>query len=178
MSASDKPLCCQHSEILVGRSGKVSFGFGCVIHPRAKIIVEGDCSVIFGEYNIIEENVTIKATPRYSALLNNEETVTVYIGNYNYFKVGAYLENTTVENFNEFDYACHLQDSYVTSKSFICAGVTLPKGTTVKPNLIILDNNQIVNNSNFNEIEFTKKIKELHKVLVNLLPKGNKILPI
>ena len=178
MAASDNTLCCQHSEILVGRSGKVSFGFGCVIHPRAKIIVEGDCSVIFGEYNIIEENVTIKATPRYSALLNNEETVTVYIGNYNYFKVGAYLENTTVENFNEFDYACHLQDSYVESKSIISAGVTLPKGTTVKPNSIMLDNNQIVNNSNFNEIEFTKKIKELHKVLVSLLPKGNKILPI
>ena len=171
MSASDKPLCCQHSEIMVGRSGKVSFGFGCVIHPKAKIIVEGDCSIIFGEYNIIEENVTIKATPRYSA-------VTVYIGNYNYFKVGAYLENTTVENFNEFDYSCHLQDSYVESKSIISAGVALPKGTTVKPNSIMLDNNQIVNNSNFNEIEFTKKIKELHKVLVNLLPKGNKILPI
>ena len=33
---SDKPLCCQHSEILVGKSGKVSFGFGCVIHPKAK----------------------------------------------------------------------------------------------------------------------------------------------
>ena len=59
---SDKPLCCQHSEILVGKSGKVSFGFGCVIHPKAKIIVEGDYSIIFGEYNIIEENVTIKAT--------------------------------------------------------------------------------------------------------------------
>ena len=42
----------------------------------------------------------------------------------------------------------------------------------------MLDNNQIVNNSNFNEIEFTKTIKELHKVLVNLLPKGNKIMPI
>ena len=90
-----------------------------MIHPKAKIIVEGDCSIIFGEYNIIEENVTIKATPRYSALLNNEETVTVYIGNYNYFKVGAYLENTTVENFNEFDYKCHLQDLYVESKSVI-----------------------------------------------------------
>lgn len=113
---SNKPLCCQHSEIMVGKSGKVSFGLGCVIHPKAKIIVEGDCSIIFREYNIIEENVTIKATPRFSALLNNEETVTVYIGNYNYFKVGAYLENTTVENFNEFDYKCHLQDSYVESK--------------------------------------------------------------
>ena len=102
----------------------------------------------------------------------------MYIGNYNYFKVGAYLENTTVDNFNEFDYKCHLQDSYVESKSIINAGVNLPKGTAVKPNSIMLDNNQIVNNSNFNEIEFTKKIKELHKVLVNLLPKGNKIMPI
>ena len=149
-----------------------------MIHPKAKIIVEGDYSIIFGEYNIIEENVTIKATPRYSALLNNEETVTVYIGNYNYFKEGAYLENTTVENFNEFDYKCHLQDLYVESKSVINPGVFLAKGTNVKPNSIMLDNNQIVNNSHFNEIEFTKTIKELHKVLVNLLPKGNKIMPI
>ena len=149
-----------------------------MIHPKAKIIVEGDCSIIFGEYNIIEENVTIKVTPRYSALLNNEETVTVYIGNYNYFKVGTYLENTTVENFNEFDYKCHLQDLYVESKSVINQGVFLAKGTSVKPNSIMLDNKQIVNNSNFNEIEFTKKIKELHKVRVNLLPKGNKIMPI
>ena len=73
MSATDKPLCCQNAEILVEKNGKVSFGFGCVIHPKAKIIVEGDCSIIFGEYNIIEENVVIKATPRFSALLNNEE---------------------------------------------------------------------------------------------------------
>lgn len=102
----------------------------------------------------------------------------MYIGNYNYFKEGAYLENTTVENFNEFDYKCHLQDLYVESKSVINPGVFLAKGTNVNSNSIMLDNNQIVNNSNFNEIEFTKKIKELHKVLVNLLPKGNKIMPI
>ena len=34
---------------------------------------------------------------------------------------------------------------------------------------------QVVVNSNFNEAEFTKMIKELHKLLMNLLPKGNKI---
>lgn len=174
MSATDKPLCCQNAEILVEKNGKVSFGFGCVIHPKAKIIVEGDCSIIFGEYNIIEENVVIKATPRFSALLNNEETITVYIGNYNHFKVGSYLENTSVENFNIFDYKCHLEDSYVESKSVITAGVTLPKRTTVKPGSIMLDH-QVVVNSNFNEGEFTKMIKELHKLLMNLLPKGNKI---
>ena len=168
----DPPLCCKHADILTTQ-GKVSFGHGCVVHPKAKIIIEGDCSIVLGEYNIIEENVTIKATPKYNPVLNANETITVYIGCYNHFKVGCYLENTSVENCNVFDYKCRLEDSYVESKSIIRAGISVPKRTTVKPNSLFLENNIIVTNSIFNENDFIAAIKELYKLLAVLLPKQN-----
>ena len=35
-----------------------------MIHPFSKIITEGGSSIIFGDYNIIEEGVLIKACPK------------------------------------------------------------------------------------------------------------------
>ncbi len=166
----DPTICCKTAEI---SKGQITVGHGCVIHPRAKIMIEGECSIIFGDYNIIEENVVIKATPKFNQLLNNNETVTVYIGCYNHFKVGSYLENTSVENYNVFDYNCRLEDSYVESKSIITPCLVIPKRTTVKSNQIVLDNQIMITNSNFEESEFIKYIKELYKVLAILLPKHN-----
>jgi hypothetical protein len=168
----DPPLCCKSAEIIT-TEGKVSFGHGCVVHPKAKIIIEGDCSIIFGEYNIIEENVTIKATPKFNSILNTNETVTVYIGCYNHFKVGCYLENTSVENFNVFDYKCKLEDSYVESKSIITTGVAVPNRTTIKANSILLDKQIVVTNANFNENDTIAIIKEFYKLLSVYLPKNN-----
>jgi acetyltransferase-like isoleucine patch superfamily enzyme len=172
-TSQDPPLCCKTADIIIRNEGKISFGHGCIVHPRAKIIAEGDCSIIFGEYNIVEENVIIKATPRFNPLLNNDETLTVYIGCYNHFKVGCLIENTSVENYNILDYKCRGEDAYIESKSIITPGVVIPKRTTVKSGSILLDNGIIVSNSNFNEFEFTRYIKELYKVLANLLPKQN-----
>jgi len=174
MSTPDPPLCCKLADILVSE-GKIIFGHGCIVHPKAKIIIEGDCSIIFGEYNIIEENVIIKATPKYNPLLNNNETCTVYIGCYNHFKVGCYLENTSVENCNVFDYKSSLVDSYVESRSIITPGIAIPKRTTVKSNSIVLDNQIIVMNSNYDETEYIKSIKEMYKLLAFLLPKQNQM---
>jgi carbonic anhydrase/acetyltransferase-like protein (isoleucine patch superfamily) len=174
MSTTEQPLFFQYATIQSQNKGKISFGPGCIVHPYAKIIVEGDCSIVFGEYNIIEENVIIKSAPRYSALLNNEETITVYIGNYNHFKVGAYLENTSVENFCTFDYGCHLEDSYIESKSIISAGVTLPKRETVKQLSIVFDHQSPLTNSLFNEEKFKSMITDLQKLLAKLLPKNNR----
>ena len=115
---TDRPLCCKEAIISVPTEtkGRISFGYGCVIHPKARIIIEGDCSVIFGEYNIIEENVTIKAKPKFNSVIGADEMMEVYIGNYNHFKVGCYLENTLVNDYNIFDYNCHLEDTYVDGK--------------------------------------------------------------
>lgn len=169
----DPPLCCKTADIIIRNEGKISFGHGCIVHPRAKIIAEGDCSIIFGEYNIIEENVVIKAAPRFNPLLNITETTTVYIGCYNHFKIGAVIENTSVENYNVIDYRSKSEDAYIESKCIITPGIIVPKRTTVKSGSILLDNQIIVTNGNFIEEEFIKYIKELYKILAILLPKQN-----
>lgn len=174
-SNPDPPICCQNADILIKNDGKISFGHGCIIHPKAKIVIEGDCSIIFGEYNIIEENVVIKATPRFSTLLNNTENVTVYIGCYNHFKIGSYVENTSVENYVVFDYKSHVEDSYIESKCIITPRITLPKKSSIKAGSIVLANQIIVQNSNFNENEFIHMMKEMYRKLSILLPKSNKM---
>jgi NDP-sugar pyrophosphorylase family protein len=167
---ADPPLCCKSADIIL-KDGKVTFGLGCIVHPKAKIITEGDCSIIFGEYNIIEENVVIKATPKFNPLLNNNETITMYIGSYNHFKVGAYIENTIIENYNVLDYRCRVEDSYIESKNIINPGIVIPKGTSVKTGSIVLDNQLVVPNNSFNESEFITLIKEMYKILAIMLPK-------
>jgi carbonic anhydrase/acetyltransferase-like protein (isoleucine patch superfamily) len=168
---SDPPLCCKTADIIL-KDGKVSFGLGCIVHPKAKIITEGDCSIIFGEYNIIEENVVIKASPKFNPLLNQNETITMYIGNYNHFKVGCFVENTSIENYNVLDYRCKMENSYIGSKNIINPAICLPKGTGVKHS-IVLDNQLVVPNNNFNENEFITLMKGMYKTLANLLPKQN-----
>jgi len=173
--STDQPLCCKTADIIIKPDSKVSFGHGCIVHPKAKIIAEGGCSIIFGEYNIIEENVVIKATPKFDSSLNNNVTITVFIGCYNHFKVGSHIENTSVENYNLFEYKCKLEDSYVESKCIITAGIQLPKRATVKSLSIIFDKQIRIENSLFNENDFIKYIKELYKILAVLLPKQNQM---
>jgi carbonic anhydrase/acetyltransferase-like protein (isoleucine patch superfamily) len=169
---SDPPLCCKTADIIL-KDGKVSFGHGCIVHPKAKIITDGDCSIIFGEYNIVEENVVIKATPKYNQLLNNKETITMYIGCYNHFKVGCYIENTSIENYNLLDYKCRVEDAYIESKNIINPGIVIPKGSAIKNGSIVLDNQLVMPNQSFNENEFLTNIKEMYKLLAILLPKHN-----
>ena len=173
--STDQPLCCKTADIIIKPESKVSFGYGCIVHPKAKIIAEGGCNIIFGEYNIIEENVIIKATPKFDASLNNNVTITVFIGTYNHFKVGCHIENTSVESYNLFEYKCKLEDSYVENKCIITAGIQLPKRATVKNLSIIFDKQIRIENSNFNEPDFIKYIKELYKILAILLPKQNQM---
>jgi carbonic anhydrase/acetyltransferase-like protein (isoleucine patch superfamily) len=172
MNSQDPPLCCKTADIIL-KDGKVSFGHGCIVHPKAKIITEGDCSIIFGEYNIIEENVVIKATPKFNPLMNNNETITMYIGCYNHFKVGSYVENTNIQNSNLLDFRCRVVDVYIESRNIINPGVVMPKGSGLKSGSIVLDNNLVVPNQSFSEDEFKNNIVEMYRVLAVLLPKQN-----
>lgn len=169
MSSSNPPIITKDADIIMRNEGKISFGLGCVVHPKAKIIAENSCNIVFGEFNIIEENVVIKATPRFNPLLNNNETITVYIGSFNHFKVGAYLENTSVENFNVIDFKVNAENCYIESRSIITPFVVLPEKSTVKSGSIVLNKQVSVANTTFNEEDFTKTIKELYKTLASLL---------
>ena len=172
MNNQDPPICSMDAQVLIKNKGKISFGYGCIIHPKAKIIAEGDCSIIIGEYNIIEENVIIRAIPKFNPQINLNETITVFIGNYNIFKVGVELENTNIQNHNLFDFRCKLDECYVESKSIITPGVKIPKRTMIKSGSIVLDNQIIVTNNNFNETENVLKVKEMYNLLSVLLSKS------
>ena len=65
--------------------GDVKFGFGCMIHPYSKIIAEEGSKIVFGDYNIIEEGVIIKACKKINSKTKIEEPCEINIGNYNHW---------------------------------------------------------------------------------------------
>ena len=102
--ASPETKICKGALVKGLQEGNIKFGFGCMVHPYANIITEGGSSIIFGDYNIIEEGVMIKACPKVNGKTGKEEPTQMFIGNYNHFKVGAHVENTSVQDFNVIDY--------------------------------------------------------------------------
>jgi carbonic anhydrase/acetyltransferase-like protein (isoleucine patch superfamily) len=169
------PVICKEAEIIMKGDGNVSFGNGCVIHPRASIIAEEGCNIIFGEFNIVEENVVIKASPKFNSMLNNKSPTTVYIGSYNHFKVGVRLENTSVENYNIIEYRVEADDCQIESKTIITPMIKLPKRASIKTASVVLDNKIIVTNTSFKENDFKKYITEIYNSLASLLPKAHKL---
>jgi carbonic anhydrase/acetyltransferase-like protein (isoleucine patch superfamily) len=168
------PIICRDAEIIMRNNGNVSFGNGCIVHPKASIIAEDGCNLIFGEYNIIEEHVKIKACPKVNS--NNVLTpTTIYIGNYNHFKVGCILENTHVENFNIIDMRSEANDCMIESKVIITPLVKLPKRSSIKSSSIVLENKLIIYNNNFKEVEFKKYILDLYQLLSQILPQSHSL---
>ncbi|CAB4486360.1 uncharacterized protein OCT59_022468 [Rhizophagus irregularis] len=78
-------VVCKDIEI----RGEIQIGAGTILHPQCKILaLKGP--IIFGQNNIVEENVTI---------INNSQTA-LTIGNENVFEVGCYVEGTKIGNRN------------------------------------------------------------------------------
>jgi len=163
------------AQIVRGGNGNIFIDQGCIIHPKAKIIAEGDCSIFIGKFNIIEENVVIRAVPKFNPQSNLKETVTVMIGNFNIFKVGCEIENTNIYHHNVFDYRCKLEENYIESKIIITPGVKLPRKVPIKAGAIIIDDSTTMPNFNFNEEENTIKVKALYSLLTPILLKGKTI---
>ncbi|XP_074661363.1 dynactin subunit 6-like [Tubulanus polymorphus] len=63
--------------------GEITIGSRTVVHPKARIIAEGG-PIIIGESNLIEEQVEI-----INKKSENNEIVTMVIGNNNVFEVGS-----------------------------------------------------------------------------------------
>ncbi|GES78129.1 trimeric LpxA-like protein [Rhizophagus clarus] len=78
-------VVCKDIEV----KGEVHIGAGTILHPQCKILAVGG-PIIFGQNNIVEENVTI---------INKSQT-TLTIGNENVFEVGCYVEGTKIGNRN------------------------------------------------------------------------------
>lgn len=155
--------------------GKVKFGRGCIVHPGAKIAVEGDSTIIFGDYNIIEENTIIKAYPKYNVQNNQEEPFKMFVGDYNHFKIGCQIENTNIGNCNIFDYKCKIVGSHVENGAIITPLVDLKKNKIVKTQAVILPMDKTMLNTTFDETTFKKNIQEQNKILLYLLNKNEDI---
>lgn len=67
-----------------------------IVHPTAKILAESG-PIIIGDYNLIEENVTI---------VNRNPGLTMIIGNHNVFEVGATIETCQIGDQNVFESKC------------------------------------------------------------------------
>jgi len=148
---------------------------GCIVHPYAIIQAQGG-DIIFGDYNIIEENVKIVNQKRLDAS-GNPVRRAMRIGNYNMFEVGASLDSSDVGDLNEFGI-----------KSTIMRGCTIGINCKINPYVTLgstsqrvkLESNSVVVSNGFIRIDSeplldTKKqgMKEMSAALAALLPKNN-----
>ena len=159
--ASVETKICQKAEV----KGDVTFGFGCMIHPYAKIIAEEGSKIVFGDYNIIEEGVLIKAGKKMNLKTKKEETTDINIGNYNHFKIGSHVENTSIQNYNIIDYRAKIVNSYIESKTIMAPLSELLDGKILKDNAIIIPPNKLGFNNIFDEKVFQDNIKNLVGIL-------------
>ena len=143
------------------QEGNVRFGYGCMIHPFANIITEGDSTIIFGDYNIIEEGVTIKACPKVNAKTGKEEPTQMFIGNYNHFKIGSHIENTSVQDFNVIEYKAKIINGYIESKTIVTPLAELREGKILRTSAVLLPKNKLMINSTFDEESYKKNMVNL-----------------
>ncbi len=157
------------AQIYRGGNGNIIIDAGCIIHPKAKIIAEGDCSITIGKYNIIEENVIIRAVPIFNPQSNLKETFNLNIGYCNIFRVGCEVENSNIQNNNYFDYRCKIDSNFIESKVVVSAGYKLPRRIPIKSNTILFDDSCQSTNSAYNEEENLARIKGLYNLLAPIL---------
>ena len=147
--------------------GNIKFGYGCMIHPYSKIITEGGSSIIFGDYNIIEEGVLIKACPKMNS--KNRKRITKFnIQVIIIIKVGAEIINTSVQDYNIIDYRAKVVNGFIESKTILAPLAEVKEGKILKTSAVILPNNKLMINSTFDEDSFKNNIKKLSRVLEHL----------
>jgi len=105
-------MVCEDCELV----GDITIGSRTIIHPKAKIVAEAG-PIVIGDFNIIEEYVTI--TNRKSNSDNNTGKVLI-IGNNNVFEVGANVEAVKIGDHN-----------IVEGKAVVGPGVELSQGCIV-----------------------------------------------
>ena len=166
--ASPETKICKGATIIGLDEGNIKFGYGCMIHPFSKIIAEGGSSIIFGDYNIIEEGVLIKACPKKNPKTGKEEPSSIYIGNYNHFKIGAHVENTSVQDYNIIDYKTKIVNGYIESQTIMTPMAEIKEGKILRKGAALLPKNKLMINNTFDEEAYKNNIKNLVGVLEHL----------
>ena len=168
------PIVCKSARYVVLNDGNLSLGYGTILHPNSTLIIDG-CNLTFGEYNIIEENVTIKVCPSYNASHEKYEKTEIYIGSFNHFRIGSYLQNTSVGNNCIINYKANLVDCIVGSNCIVSPYVELNNKNDIPNNQIIFKDYSLRENINFNKENHEKYIKELHALTEKKLKEDNNL---
>ncbi|GFN75744.1 dynactin subunit 6-like [Plakobranchus ocellatus] len=92
-------LVCEDCELV----GDITIGSRTVIHPKARIVAESG-PIVIGEYNIIEELVTITN----SSKVDNGSGKVLIIGNNNVFEVGANVHAVRIGDHNVIESKAHI----------------------------------------------------------------------
>ena len=155
----------QESKLNGLNEDRIQIGCHCIFHPYCEITAEEGCKIIFGDYNIIEERVTIKACPKIDPKTGKKENVTINIGNYNHFKIGSYIENTIIKDCNVIDYRAKIINTFIESNNIIAPLCDI-KDTTIKDNYIVQPKYQKMSmNVVFDQEGHKNNIKDLFEVL-------------
>ncbi|RUS78811.1 hypothetical protein EGW08_013429 [Elysia chlorotica] len=110
-------MVCEDCELI----GDITIGSRTVIHPKARIVAESG-PIVIGEYNIIEELVTI--TNGSSPESGNGKVL--IIGNNNVFEVGANVQAVRVGDHNVIESKAHVGPKVeVSSGCIVGAGCQL-----------------------------------------------------
>ncbi|KAL4505104.1 hypothetical protein ABPG73_021951 [Tetrahymena malaccensis] len=143
---------------------------GCIIHPNCTILAEGG-DIIFGDYNIIEERVSIVNKKSKDPAKNKN----MFIGSYNLFEVGSKVDTSDIGNMNHFEPRSSVeQDCQIKDKCTIGACVKLPQGTIIEDKKIYYPD-KVVKELNFDESRFQKHIVSMYQALSILIPQNNPV---
>lgn len=145
--------------------GQMGFGHGTIIHPECSIRAES-ASILFGEYNIIEEKVKIlNRKPE-----ENPNPAQMVIGSYNLFEVGCFIEFCEIGSYNVFEHRAHVEPNCkIGNGCIVAAGVRVPSGTILPDYTIIYGEGRTIKNISTPEEVFKTNIKALAEVLVKCL---------
>jgi dynactin 6 len=145
--------------------GQLGFGHGTIIHPDCSIRAES-ASILFGEFNIIEERVRIiNRKPD-----DNPAPAQMTIGSYNLFEVGCHIEFCEIGSYNVFEHRARVEPNCkIGNGCIITAAVRLPSGSIVPDNTIVYGEGRMMKNQSMPEDQFRMNIKALAEVLVKAL---------
>ena len=158
--------------------GNIKFGKGCVVHPYARINAEQSGEIIFGDYNIIEDYVTITNNPS----KNKEgklEPKKMTIGSFNLFEVGCSITDCEIGSYNEFGVrstipaGCSIQNNFS-----ISPGITMISGYRLPNGYVVFKDGVTRRNALPRQEERERSIKELWAELVRILPSYHTLFPI
>ena len=160
-----------NAEITKSAESDIIFGNGCIVHPKAKIYCDEGCELIFGDYNIIEENVEIIVKKGLDAN-GNVVGRKITVGNYNFFKAFSYVENTLIGDNNLISNKAQLFEAKVSSNNVLTPFVVLPQFSKIDDDgFIVLEKLIMKKNKNFCESEHHDMIKEIYTRIAEIAVK-------